>query len=159
MALSRYKKSFAQQKTRSGMWGDNTNGPSSTGLLRSTDSSSAIRRNIAMVLNLLTLRVRSYYLQLIIGINCREYKIHIKTRAVFVQAAIMYFKICGVSRKYKFKSYFLVSQTPSPQFMYIGKNELEILLNLNQKQKQLLKSRWTPTCSRNLKPCTAGRLK
>ena len=27
------------------MWGDNTNGLSSTGLLRPTDSSSAIRRN------------------------------------------------------------------------------------------------------------------
>ena len=31
--------------TQSGMWGDNTNGLSSTGLLRPTDSSSAIRRN------------------------------------------------------------------------------------------------------------------
>ena len=32
--------------TQSGMWGDNTIGLSSTGLLRPTDSSSAIRRNI-----------------------------------------------------------------------------------------------------------------
>ena len=44
-ALSHKKTASLSKITLSGMWGDNTNGLSSTGLLRPTDSSSAIRRN------------------------------------------------------------------------------------------------------------------
>ena len=43
--LESQKTASLSKITLSGMWGDNTNGLSPTGLLRPTDSSSAIRRN------------------------------------------------------------------------------------------------------------------
>ena len=43
--LESQKRASLNKITQSGMWGDNKNGLSSTGLLRPTDSSSAIRRN------------------------------------------------------------------------------------------------------------------